>query len=144
MADYFTSFSCLFDTGSQENAERAAVIRDELAAELERDEGCALGFTMDAGEHGPPGTLWLYSDDYGEPEHVIDFVLRCAEAFDLKGRWGFVWALTCTRPRLDGFGGGAQLIDLTARKSIDWIDCEHWLAAVLAEDEPADPIPDSI
>ena len=25
----------------------------------------------------------------GEPEHVTRFVLRCAEAFDLKGVWGF-------------------------------------------------------
>lgn len=60
------------------------------------------------------------------------FVLRCAEAFDLTGRWGFAWALTCSKPRIDGFGGGAQLIDLGARKSIAWTDCEHWLACGLA------------
>jgi hypothetical protein len=144
MADYFTSFSCLFETGSPENIERAAVIRDELAAELEREEGCSLGFNMEAYQDSWPGTLWISSQDFGESDHVIAFVLRCAEAFDLHGRWGFVWSLTCSKPRLDGFGGGAQLIDLTARKSIDWIDCDHWLAAVLAEGEPADPIPDSI
>ena len=64
-------------------------------------------------------------------------MLRCAEAFDLRGRWGFSWALTCSRPRLDGFGGGAQLLDLGARKSLAWIDCEHWILAGLEPD--ADP-----
>ena len=74
---------------------------------------------------------------FDEPEHVIAFVLGCAEAFDLRGRWGFRWALTCSRPRLDGFGGGAQLLDLGARRSLAWIDCEHWVLAGL--DPEADP-----
>jgi len=66
-------------------------------------------------------------------------MLRCAEPLDLQGRWGFVWALTCSRPRLDGFGGGAQLLDLGARTSLAWIDCEHWLTARLDPcGDPAD------
>ncbi len=65
------------------------------------------------------GALWLYSDECGEPEHAIQFVLRCAEALDLTGLWGFLWALTCSEPRLDGFGGGAQLIDPGKRASAD-------------------------
>lgn len=39
------------------------------------------------------------------------------------------WALTWSKPRLDGFGGGAQLLDLGARRSLAWLDCEHWLTA---------------
>ena len=72
----------------------------------------------------------FHSDDYGEPAHVVEFVLRCAEALNLKGRWGFTWAHTCSKPWLDGFGGGAELLDLTARKSIDSIDCSHWLTTL--------------
>ena len=127
MADYFTQFSCLFDVGSAENAARAANIRDALASDVDRREGVDLGFEMMVYPEGGPGALWISSDGYGEPEHVIRFVLVCAEAFGLTGRWGFTWSLTCSRPRLDGFGGGAQLIDLGARRSLAWIDCEHWL-----------------
>ena len=58
--------------------------------------------------------------------------LLCANAFNLKGRWGFCWALTCSRSRLDAFGGGAQLLDLGARKSLAWIDCSDWLGRGLA------------
>ena len=134
MADYFTQFSCQFDVGSAENAARAIAMRDEYQLDLdEADEGC-LGFEASA-EELQPGTLWIRDDDgFGEPEHVIAFVLRCADAFNLQGLWGFAWALTCTKPRLDSFGGGAQAIDLGARKSVGWVDCDHWLATMI---EPA-------
>ena len=131
MADYFTHFSCIFDVGSAENAQAAVALRDELAAELDNREGCAFGFDVERDPDHGPGALWISSDGYGEPEHVIAFALRCAEAFDLSGRWGFAWALTCSKPRLDGFGGGAQLIDLGKRRSLAWLDCEHWLTSNL-------------
>jgi hypothetical protein len=38
---------------------------------------------------------------------------------------------TCSRPRLDGFGGGAHVIDLGARKSIGWTSTQEWLNAAL-------------
>ena len=89
MADYFTHFSCTFDTGSAENATRAEEMRREQADALEAVEGVDLGF--DAAFHPDcgPGALWISSGGYGEPEHVIAFVLACAEAFGLAGHWGF-------------------------------------------------------
>ena len=143
MADYFTQFSCMFDVLTEANAARALQIRDEQAEALETAEGIDLGFACEHDPDSGPGALWISSDGYGEPEHVIAFVLACAEAFDLKGRWGFTWALTCSKPRLDGYGGGAQVIDLAARCSVGWTDCDHWLAmAIDAETPPgesADP-----
>ncbi len=137
MADYFTHFSCMFDVGSADNAARAEAIRHRQAAELEAAEGCDLGFEMEIDAVSGPGALWISSDGYGEPEHVIAFVLACAEAFGLTGRWGFTWALTCSKPRLDGFGGGAQVLDIGTRKSLARTDCDHWLAAMI------DPATDS-
>lgn len=136
MADYFTQFSCMFDVGTAENAARAETIRRQQAEALEEAEGTDLGFDMERDPDCGPGALWISSDGYGEPEHVTAFVLACAEAFDLTGRWGFTWALTCSKPRLDANGGGAQVIDLGARKSLVWTDCEHWLAEML--DPPTD------
>ena len=136
MSDYFTQFSCSLDVGSAEHAARAL---DLLAAmeEGSDDEDAMCGLEVDV-DPRHPGTLFITDGDgFGDPEHVIAFVLRCAEAFDLTGRWGFTWALTCSRHRPDGFGGGAQLLDLGQRKSLAWTDCSHWLAAVL--DPAADP-----
>ena len=131
MTDYFTQFSCMFDVGTTGNAVRAIEIQRQKALVLYDEDGSDLGFDVRHDPETGPGALWISSDEYGEPEHVIAFVLACAEAFDLQGRWGFVWGLSCSKPRLDGFGGGAQLIDLGARKSLAWIDCEQWLLAAL-------------
>ena len=132
MADYFTHFSCLFEVGAQ-NVDAALALYRRMAEDLEADDGVSIGFTVDASS-GNPNALWLYDEERGEPEHVIVFALRCAEAFDLRGRWGFCWALTCSRSRIEAFGGGAQVLDLGARKSLSWVDCSQWLACELLAD----------
>lgn len=132
MADYFTQFSCLFDTGSAENAARAEAIRDGLRDDLDRLHGEDLGFAMAPLPEDGPGVLWLHdADGSGEPGHVLAFVRRCAAAFGLRGRWGFVWGLSCSKPRTDGFGGGAHALDLATGETVGWIDCDHWLAEQL-------------
>ena len=132
MADYFCQFSCVLDVGSSESAEHADAIRGELAAELDRHEGAALGFEMEIDHETGPGALWIHADEYGEPEHVTRFVLRCAEAFDLEGAWGFCWSLTCSKPRIEAFGGGGFVLDLTKRETVASIDCADWLAHHMA------------
>lgn len=126
MADYYTLFSVLFPVGSTDNIAPALALYEQLAEELEEDE--TIGFLAEADEPPTGGDLWLHSDESGEPEHVITFALRCAEAFGLTGIWGFRWSLSCSKPRLDGYGGGAQLLDLGKRESLEWVDCEHWVA----------------
>ena len=130
MADYFTQFSCAFDLGSADRATAALALLDTMRDEPD-DQDSPYGFEAVI-NLASPGVLYISDGDgQGDPEHVIAFVLACAEAFELTGRWGFTWALTCSRHRLDGFGGGAQLIDLRARRSLAWLDCEHWLQGAL-------------
>lgn len=120
MADYRTLLSCIFDTGSADNRMRADAIRGELRAELDRN-GEEIGFEVaPSPEHGE-GALWLYAAEFGEPEHVIAFVLRCARAFGLSGRWGFRFAHSCSKPRLDAYGGGAVVLDLGTRETVAWL-----------------------
>ena len=83
-------------------------------------------------QNAPKGsTFWIHDDEHGDVEAVIRFVLRLAEELDLTGLWGFQYGLTCSRPRLDAFGGGAHVIDLGARKSIGWTSTQEWLASAL-------------
>jgi len=132
MANYWTSFSVLFPVGAG-NVGAALALYARLEAELEADDE-TIGFT--AVEDEPrSGTLWLWDGDSGDPEHVITYALRCAEAFGLTGRWGFRWSLCCSKPCLDGAGGGAQVLDLGRRESIGWVDTEHWLSEQLGRAE---------
>lgn len=131
MADYYTHFSCLLDVGTPENAARALnlynALADENAAEDQPSDGFLLSIQP---EHG--GTqLWMRDDVTGDPEHVIQFVKRCAAEFSLSGSWGFQYANSCSKPRIDGFGGGAHVLDLVTGETVVWIYTDGWLSSVL-------------
>ncbi len=139
MADYYTRFSVMLPLGSADRIAPALAIYAKLAEDLDRDEEAAIGFEAAASPEVDPAALWLSAEEDGNPEHVITFVRLCGEAFGLTGRWGFRWALTCSRMRLDGWGGGAHVLDLATGQTVEWLDCEDWLAERLAE-APAAPI----
>ena len=132
MADFFTHFSCLLDVGTADNAARALDFYNRMmesnAAEHPPSDAFLLSIQP---EHG--GTqLWIRDDVTGDPQAVIDFVLRCAEEFGLGGRWGFQWANTCSRPRVNAFGGEAHVLDLGRRTTVAWIATNPWLDTTLS------------
>ena len=132
MADYFTHFSCLLDVGTFDKATRALALFQSLReADQDADDPEVAGFDLVRQDAPEDSTLWIHDDEHGDVEAVIRFVLRLAEELDLTGLWGVQFALTCSRPRLDAFGGGAHVIDLGARKSIGWTSTQEWLAAAL-------------
>ncbi|WP_423206869.1 hypothetical protein E2974_18565 [Paracoccus yeei] len=133
MADYFIHFSCLLDVGTPENAARAlelyTAFSQQNATEDPPSDGVVLSIQP---EHG--GTvLWMRDEGTGDPAHVLEFVRRCASAFGLTGRWGLQFATTCSKPRVDGFGGGAHVIDLATGETVDWIFTDGWLSDLLTE-----------
>ena len=134
MADYFTHFSCLLDVGTPENAARALDLYNLLSEAGASEEPPSEGFLLSIQpEHG--GTqLWMRDDVTGDPERLIQFVKRCAAEFRLSGRWGFQYANTCSKPRLDGFGGGAHVLDLATGETMDWIYTDGWLDQTLSDE----------
>lgn len=131
MADYFTHFSCLLDVGPQENAAQALALY--AAPPDDEDDAFDDGFALSIDEGS---RLWMRDDASGDPEKVIRFVRQYAAAFDLTGLWGFEYANTCSRPRVDGFGGGAHVLDLATGETAAWIDTGGWLATVLGGGDP--------
>ena len=133
MADYFTHFSCVLDVGTPNKATAALELLNRLHLEEEdADDPEFSGFALLLQDGPGSSVLWFHDDDgQGDAEGVIRFVLRLAADLDLSGLWGFEVAYTCSRPRLDAFGGGAHVIDLGARRSIGWISTHEWLNAAL-------------
>jgi hypothetical protein len=138
MADYFTHFSCVLDVGTPDNAAEALDLYNQFHDEGQSEDPPSDGFLISIQpEHG--GTkLWMRDDTTGDPERLIQFVKRCAAQFSLTGRWGFQYANTCSRPRLEAFGGGAHVLDLGTGETIAWTYTNGWLADQLAGDgEPS-------
>lgn len=131
MADYFTHFSCLLNVGTPENAARALDLYNALSAEGASEEPPSEGFLLSIQPDHGGSNLWMRDDITGDPQRVIEFVVRCAAEFHLTGHWGFQYANTCSKPRLDGFGGGAHVLDLATGDTIAWTYTDGWLAEVL-------------
>lgn len=136
MANYFTHFSCLLDVGTHENAVRAVGLYNAPPDGSRDDHPFADGFLLSIQPENGGAQLWIRDDVTGDPESVIRFVMRCATTFALTGRWGMQWANSCSRPRLDGFGGGAHVLDLTTGETVDWVDTNGWLSSVLEGRDP--------
>ncbi|MGB3833313.1 MAG: hypothetical protein WA975_15800 [Mesorhizobium sp.] len=136
MANYHTHFSCLLDVGSPDNAARALDLYNLLSKENAAEDPPSDGFLLSIEpEHGAT-QLWMRDDETGDPEHVIRFVKRCAAALGLSGLWGFQYANTCSKPRVDGFGGGAHVLDLATGETVAWTYTAGWLAEVLDKGGP--------
>ena len=128
MPDFLTRFSCLLVVGSVANVARAFDIYTTLMAEKRREETPAEPFLLSlTPEHGAT-RLWLRDPGTADPQLLITFVMRCAETFALTGTWGFQWAGIASDPVVDGFSGGAHLLDLGTGRTIEWMSTRRWLA----------------
>lgn len=131
MADYFTHFSCLLDVGTPQNAARALELYNELSVENAEQDPPSEAFLISIQpEHGG-SQLWLRDDGSGDPAMLLSFVKRCAAEFGLTGLWGFQFANTCSRPRINAFGGGAHVLDLATGEDVGWTYTSGWLDDML-------------
>ncbi|WP_296707420.1 hypothetical protein [Rhodoblastus sp.] len=133
MADYFTQFSCLLDVAAPENVSRALEIFEADCADSAAEAQFNNGFFVSVPSDDAGSQLWIRDEGAGDPESVIRFVKICAAEFSLSGHWGFQYSNMCSQPRLDGFGGGAHVLDLATGKAIAWIDTENWIAQTIVD-----------
>jgi hypothetical protein len=138
MADYTTQFACILDTGSAENAERTMneIFPAFVESFANREYIEVVSFELTHDPNTAPGRIFIHDDGHGDPAHVIDFVKLCAATIGLGGRWGFTWSHSCSRPRLDGFGGGAHVLDLNTGEDLFAFDCQEWLRHTLENGRP--------
>ncbi|MCP3404794.1 hypothetical protein [Bradyrhizobium sp. CCGB01] len=133
MTDFLSRFSCLLDVGTAANAARAFDIYTALIAEIARDDPPAEPFLLSLSPEYGPARLWLRDPGSADQQLAITFVTRFAEAFGLTGRWGFRWANIASNPVVDGFSGGAQLLDLSTGRTLEWMSTGRLLTDRLAE-----------
>lgn len=107
MADYYTQFSVVLDNIPEEDYPylRGLVKRIDESEDVYDDELC---FECQLNEKG--GQLWIHSDETGEPSHAAKEIQKYLSDFQPEAAVELYWADTCSKPRPDGFSGGACLI----------------------------------
>lgn len=141
MADYYTLFSLLVPLKSL--AEKAWV-EDRIAGgvvtlyphtadgaeNIDLDDRCCFDAEIEPATDGGFGNLWIYSEESGNTDHVIVFLSSWLKANGKRGDFiKFEWGYSCSKPRLDGFGGGAAII--TAHR-VQSMSTGEWLGTARA------------
>lgn len=107
MADYNTEASCEFEVSSLETITYA----EELYENGFMSEGIEeeWGFRAEFKENEK--TIWISAEGGSfDVENAVNFIQSVLEKDKSKAVVFFEWANTCTKPRLDGFGGGAVAV----------------------------------
>jgi len=139
MADYYSQFSELLDVSPDEVkwfTEQLQYVyvydgveysQDEIPQELRKRRADWEGYrffrpALDPDYYGrkfeyrffgdKPGEyqLWLYAEEYGDPEAVGLLMQTFLRRFRPDASWLMAYANTCSRPRPRAFGGGVMLV----------------------------------
>jgi len=71
-----------------------------------------------------PNQIWIYTEESGNPDNVAAFLQAYIQRFDSTAVIGFHWSHSCSKPRLDEFGGGAAVVTSDA---VRWMDTTLWV-----------------
>lgn len=103
MADNYLQFSAILNLYSEAERDWWRNKIEELSRSDE-DAACAMEIDDD-------GNLWCYDESCGDPGRLGDTVQEFFQAFPDPPRcFGLSYANTCSRPKLDEFGGGVLFV----------------------------------
>lgn len=107
-----------------EQLDEAENIVTRICEELENDDewGCA-GFVAEVERHEDHRGVWIYAEENINSDHVETLVKALVEELKLPGIHVVSWAYTCSKPRIDEFGGGAFAVQMG--EETVWVDAAH-------------------
>src|SRR6266550_1804916 len=117
MANNYLQFSVMFPLDNTAQVARALEIANGMLA---ADDG--LGFTAEAQDYA----VWIYAEESGDVDAVIEYAAKLGREFKLTGLWGFSYAETCSKMHTDEFGGGAVVVNLKTGH-VDYVNAAGWL-----------------
>lgn len=107
MANNYTESSSFLPI-PPDKLEMARVIIDRVTTSIKTDpDGCEY-CGCDAEVQGDG--VWFHGDESVNPEHIEKIARALIEELDLPGPFYCSWANTCSKPRIDEFGGGAFVL----------------------------------
>ena len=105
MANYYTEFSFTVDVASEEEARFFVDWVDVDEDDLEEDDERWGVEVHNEGRH-----IWITGGESGSPDNAARMVAEFQEKFNKQEDVQFCWGNSCSKPRLDAFGGGAVLV----------------------------------
>ena len=119
MANNYTTFSFQVKCPSKEAAN---TLEDSLASAMESADDDRW-LSLDHAE-AEDDTVWIACEEGTDLEFLADVLQDYLQDNDPEGSIGFTWAETCSKLRVDEFGGGAVFI---THDNQVWLNSYHWL-----------------
>ncbi len=130
MADYYTQYSAEIDKLTDDEIKWLEVRLKDIEDARADDDGLGED-DNDLGQvELQDRTLWFCGRESGDPWAIAEFVQGFLKQFRPNGSFSMEHTYSCSRPRLDGFGGGA--IFVTAER-LEHVDSSTWLRAQCEE-----------
>lgn len=119
MANNYQLFSTEIENLSQEEKDWWTKAIDKLENSDEEHEGYVDFQWSFQGEN-----LWIHADESGDVDQVGSLVQEFIQACRPDYIFSFEWANTCSKPRIDEFGGGAAVV---TKDDITYITTHGWM-----------------
>jgi len=90
------------------------------------EEGFDFTWKFELADSGEKGKrqLWVYSDDSGNVEQIATLMHEFLKARQPDGCFHLSYSLSCSRPRVGEFGGGAFF---ATAEGIEWMETYSWI-----------------
>ena len=123
MADNYLDFSAMIKPITKEEHAWLSKHISTLSEEHEKDlddggDGC-MHFEVELRED----SIWFHTCEYGDPEHVANFVQPFLAKFRPKEVFSMEWAVYCSKLRLDEQGGGAIVV---SKDNVEYMSTWSW------------------
>lgn len=82
------------------------------------------------------GAVWIYAEQSGNPDQVAVVLEEYLKKFNPTGVVTFSWAYTCSKLRVNEFGGGAAVVTSEGTKTLDAQSWAEDLAAKFVNTAP--------
>lgn len=102
MANNYVQTSCLLKVPA-EKLEQARTVVTKCLQEIENDEDNYTGFDISFEDDG----IWFNGEECANADGIAFIAQSVLDELEINEPFVFSWAYTCSKPRLDEFGGGA-------------------------------------
>ena len=129
MANYYTNFSFIMNISESEKhwIERFLYLSEKLVNETNYEPINVEFRDLRPVDVGYEAWFYSYGDEYSSVNALSEFIKRFLVKFDRDDVIIIEWANDCSKPRIDGFGGGAAVI---SRLGIDYINTTVWVQQI--------------
>ena len=116
MADNYLEYSAFLHIPPGKIGRAKAIVERETAKLDAEDEWKCGGNAAEIKQRG----VWFHGAESGDPDRAEAIARALVEELEIDEPFQCTWAYTCSKPRIDKFGGGA-LVVRRGRETI-WID----------------------